>query len=335
MKIFIMKTFIFRKFGLFLSLFCIFLSGCRFNTPSTVHMYDGYYFNTYVSVSLYGCGSEKIAQNAVELCEYYEKIFSRTDEKSLLYQLNNEGSLKIESREAKILSEVLKFGMEYYEITDKALNIALEPITDLWNFSEGDYVVPDREQIEAALDNTDCTLIKITDEEINLNGAGVDLGAVAKGYVADCIKEYLTGEGVTSAVINLGGNIMCIGDKPTGDEFVIGIQKPFYNETLIGLKIDNMSVVTSGTYERYFEQDGKMYHHILNPDTGMPCDNGLLSVTIIAESGILCDCLSTGCFVMGREAATELINGMDGVYAVFVDDNYNVYYTEGAQNFVK
>ncbi len=330
-----MKRLIFRKLCLLLSLFCMVLSGCKFNTPSTVHTHDGYYFNTYVSVSLYGCGSEEIAKDAVELCEYYEKIFSRTDEKSLLYQLNNEGRLKINSREARILSEVLKFGMEYYEITDGALNIALEPVTDLWNFSEGDCTVPDKVHIENALKNTDCSLIKITDEEINLNGVRVDLGAVAKGYVADCIKDYLLEKGIESGIINLGGNVLCIGDKPTGDDFVIGIQKPFSNEALLGLQIDGMSVVTSGIYERYFQQDGVLYHHILNPDTGMPCNNELLSVTMIAESGILCDCLSTGCFVMGMEDAMELINGMEGVYAVFVDADYNVYYSEGAKNFVQ
>lgn len=327
---------IMKKFGLYLSFFIItFLYGCKFNTPSTIHMYDGYYFNTYVSVSLYGCGSEEVAKNAVELCGYYEKIFSRTNDDSLLYQLNKEGKIKVDSQEAKILSEVLKFGVQYYEVTDGALNIAVEPLTALWNFSEGVSIVPDEKEIEEALYNTDCSYIDISEDEINLNGVRVDLGAVAKGYVADCIKEYLVEEGIDSAIINLGGNILCIGDKPTGDDFVIGIQKPFYNEPLLGLKVDGMSVVTSGTYERYFEQDGVLYHHILDPDTGMPCNTGLLSVTIIAESGILCDCLSTGCFVMGMEDAMELINNMENVYAVFVDDDYNVYYTEGANAFVK
>lgn len=325
-----------KKFGLYLSFFMIiFLYGCKFNTPSTIHMYDGYYFNTYVSVSLYGCGSEEVAKNAVELCGYYEKIFSRTNETSLLYQLNNEGKIKTDSVEAEVLSEILKYGREYYDITDGALNIALEPVTSLWDFSSGASIVPKKEQIAEALDNTDCSLIEITENGIELNGASVDLGAVAKGFAADRIKEYLVDEGVDSAIINLGGNILCIGDKPTGEDFVIGIQKPFSNETLLGLEIDGMSVVTSGTYERYFRKDGVLYHHILDPDTGMPCDNNLLSVTIVAESGVLCDCLSTGCFVMGMEDAIELINNMENVYAIFVDDDYNVYYSEGADVFVK
>lgn len=325
-----------KKFGLYLSFFMIiFLYGCKFNTPSTIHMYDGYYFNTYVSVSLYGCGSEEVAKNAVELCGYYEKIFSRTNETSLLYQLNNEGKIKTDSVEAEILSEILKYGREYYDITDGALNIALEPVTSLWDFSSGASIVPKKERIAEALDNTDCSLIEITENGIELNGVSVDLGAVAKGFAADRIKEYLVDEGVDSAIINLGGNILCIGDKPTGEDFVIGIQKPFSNETLLGLEINGMSVVTSGTYERYFRKDGVLYHHILDPDTGMPCDNNLLSVTIVAESGVLCDCLSTGCFVMGMEDAIELINNMENVYAIFVDDDYNVYYSEGADVFVK
>ena len=320
---------------MFLLFVFIFLTGCKFNTPSSVHKYDGYYFNTYVSVTLYGCGSDEIAQNAVELCEYYEKIFSRTREDSYLFKLNNEGKMTIDSEEIKILSEAVQFGKEYYKVTEGALNIAMEPLIDLWNFSSGDSVVPAESEISIALSNTECSEIEVTESEINLNGVRVDLGAVAKGYVADCIKEYLVGEGVTSAIINLGGNILCIGDKPTGEDFVIGIQKPFSGDTLLGLKVDGMSVVTSGTYERYFEQNGVLYHHILDPDTGMPCDTGLLSVTIIAESGVLCDCLSTGCFVMGMDNAIKLIEGMDGVYGVFVDDEYNIHYTEGAQAFVK
>ena len=117
-----------------------------------------------------------------------------------------------------------------------------------------------------------------------------------------------------------------------------GILMPYSYDTEIGYIITNdhkETFVTSGIYERYFQQDGVLYHHILNPDTGMPCNNELLSVTIIAESGILCDCLSTGCFVMGMEDAMELIDGMEGVYAVFVDADYNVYYSEGAKNFVQ
>lgn len=311
------------------------LCGCKYNTPSTVHSYDGYYFNTYVNVRLYGCGSDEIARQAVEMCEYYELIFSRTLEESLLYQLNKEGRISVNTNETKILAEVIAEGQSYYEFTEGSLNIAIEPLSSLWNFSGGNFKVPDTIYIEETLKNIDCSVIEVTDEEINLNGTRVDLGAVAKGYVSDRIKEYLISEGVTSAIINLGGNILCIGNKVSGEDFVIGIQKPFSDETLLGLNIDDMAVVTSGTYERYFEKEGVMYHHILDSKTGMPCENGLLSVTIIAESGMVSDCLSTGCFVMGMEKATSFIEKMDGVYAIFVDEDYNIHYTKGAEKFVK
>lgn len=310
-------------------------SGCEYNTKSTVHFADGYYFDTYVYVKLYGCGSDELAKAAVELCGYYEKIFSRTLEDSLLYELNQNKSMEIATEEQRILADIISLGIEYGDKTGGGLDIAIEPLSSLWDFTDASSTVPDRALIEKALNAPDYTAIEITENSINLNGASLDLGAVAKGYAADRISEYLREHNVDSAIVDLGGNILCIGDKPSGEDFVIGVKKPFSNETILGLSIDGMSVVTSGTYERYFEQDGVMYHHILNPDTGMPCDNELLSVTIISESGAVCDCLSTGCFVMGMDKAMELIDSMDGVFAIFVDTDYKIYYSEGAKTLVK
>ena len=311
------------------------LNGCKYNTSSTVHTAEGIYFNTYVSVKLFGCGSKEIANESVELCSYYEKIFSRTMESSNLYGLNEEGTLKIEKEEEKVLANIVSQALVFSDKTEGCLDITVEPLTSLWNFSGEDKKVPVAVSMAIARKKVDYTGVTVTEEEILLNDIRLDLGAVAKGYVADRIKEFLLGKGVTSALINLGGNILCIGDKPDGSDFLVGIKKPFSEDIELALNVDGLSVVTSGTYERFFEKDGKLYHHILDPQTGMPCDNGLLSVTILSEDSFTGDCLSTGCFVMGLEAGMELVNSMDGVYAIYIDSDYKVHYSDGAENFVK
>ena len=325
-----------KKFILsILLILVISLNGCRFNTSSTVHTADGIYFNTYVSVKLFGCGSKAIANEAIDLCSYYEKIFSRTMEDSTLYVLNEKGVLTINKEEDKVLADIIEQALVFSDKTKGSLDITVEPLTSLWNFSSENKKVPDTASINAALAKVDYSKVDVSQDALLLNNVSLDLGAVAKGYVADRIKEFLLDKGVNSAIINLGGNVLCIGDKPDGSDFAIGIKKPFSEDIELALNVDGLSVVTSGTYERYFEEDGKLYHHILDPKTGMPCDNGVLSVTIISENSFTGDCLSTGCFVMGLEAGLELVNEMDGVYAIYIDEDYQIHYSDGAENFVK
>lgn len=304
--------------------------------PGVNYSADGYSLNTYVSVTLYGCGSQRIADEAVRLCGYYEEIFSRTSPTSRLYALNERGSLDVEDVEDGLLADVVEKSLEYGDMTGGALDITVEPLTSLWDFGAEDNSVPGQDKIEDALECVDYRRVEADGEKIELNGARLDLGAVAKGYIADRIKEYLVGEGVDSALIYLGGNILCIGCKPDDKDFVVGIQRPFggTDDVICAVRASGLSVVTSGVYERFFYEDNVLYHHILNPDTGFPCDNGLLSVTIIAEDSMLCDALSTACFVMGLDKAMELVDRLFGVYAVFVDENYNVVYSDGAEAFV-
>lgn len=322
-----------KKITVFIGIIILFLSGCKINAPQTVHSSDGFYFNTFVSVKLYGCGSDEIAREATELCGYYEKIFSRTLNTSLLYTSNEENGFDVDGSEAEHLNAIIGESVRYSELTKGGLDLTIEPLSDLWNFKERTEP-PSIEEIEKARALVDYTKLDIGAQRIEFNGAKIDCGAVAKGYVADRIKEFLLEEGVDSAIINLGGNILCIGNKPLGEDFVIGVKKPYSEDVLLGLKINDLSVVTSGVYERYFESEGIKYHHILDPKTGKPCENGLLSVTIIAESSFECDALSTGCFVMGLDDAMELINGLDNVYGIFIDEDYKIYYTDGAEEFV-
>ncbi len=318
------------------------ICGCSRVTPSsTKYIAQGYALNTYVKVTLYGSGSDEIAGRAVDMCSEYERIFSRTDEDSMLYRLNNAGSLtRKEAADDKGFDELtalVRSGIEYGKLTDGALDITIEPVSSLWKFGTDEAALPDAGQIAHALTKVDYSKVEVTDDFIELNGCRLDLGATAKGYIAGKICDYLKKEGVTGAIVDLGGNISCIGTKADGTGFTVGIKKPFDEEGRMSLALDlsDMNIVTSGVYERYFYDNDKLYHHILNPATGYPCENGLLSVTVISADAAQCDALSTGCFALGMDKAKDLVEGLDGVCAVFIDDNYDVYYTKGTERFIK
>ena len=164
----------------------------------------------------------------------------------------------------------------------------------------------------------------------------IDLGAIAKGYIADRMKEQLLEAGAKSAIINLGGNVLCVGSLPDGAPFRIGLQMPFadYEETFETLGISDLSVVTSGVYERSFTVDGTLYHHILNPKTGYPYDNGLIAVTILSGESVDGDGLSTTCFSLGLEEGLKLAESLEGVEACFIDSDYRVHYTSGMKSYL-
>lgn len=170
--------------------------------------------------------------------------------------------------------------------------------------------------------------IEISNNEVTLldEDTIIDLGAITKGYIADKIKELLVDEGITSGIINLGGNIQTIGSKPDGTPFEIGIQKPFgtSTESITSVSIVDKCVVTAGVYQRYFEEDNKIYHHILDTNTGKPVDNGLWGVTIITDDALTADILSTVCFIMGLEEGSEYIESLSNVEAIFVTDELEV-----------
>lgn len=287
--------------------------------------------NTVVSITLYDSQDESIIDEAFQLCDYYENLLSRTKKESEIYKLNEEGhnSYTI-SDETK---ELLTAGFHYSQLSNGAFDLTLEPLTSLWNFGTKEARLPSQEEIEEALTHIGYQYLKIDGNTVTFDkeGMGVDLGAIAKGYIADKMKEFLISKGVNSAIINLGGNILCVGDKPDGSAFLVGIQKPFKdrNETIAVMEIRDLSVVSSGIYERFFTVDGKNYHHILNPATGYPYENDLTSVTIISKDSVDGDALSTTCFALGLEEGMKLINSLPDTYAVFITSNYELHYSDG------
>jgi thiamine biosynthesis lipoprotein len=296
--------------------------------------------NTVVSINLYDKQEEALIDGCFDLIRKYETIYSRTDQSSELYALNHGISPLIEQSAHRFtyslseeLADILKPALAYSELTGGAFDLTIAPITSLWDFQAAEPALPGDKDLAQAIALVDYKNVQLSDHTINFakEGIGIDLGAIAKGYIADRVKEYLLANGVQSAMINLGGNILCVGSKPDHSPFHIGIQKPYAdrNETIAVMELTDLSVVSSGVYERFFELDGRSYHHILNPKTGYPYDNGIISVTIISEKSVDGDGLSTSCFALGLEKGLQLIESLPNTYAVFITDDYELHYSSG------
>lgn len=287
---------------------------------------SGFKLNTVVTITIYDSQDQELLKQCMELCDQYEEMLSRTIETSEVSRLNR-GELADENGVSVLSSDLynlLRDGQHFSQLSDGAFDLTIGAVSSLWDFTSEDRHAPSPDAVEEALP-------KVGWEQVELLGGNsirmpegviIDPGAIAKGYIADRLKEYLLSQGVESATINLGGNVLCIGSRPDGTPFRIGVQKPFAerNETAAILQIEGRSVVSSGIYERYFEEDGVFYHHILDPDTGYPCENGLRSVTIISDTSTEGDALSTACFALGIEKGMAFIESLEGVEAVFIDE---------------
>ena len=310
--------------------------------------------NTAVQITIYDSQDKSLLDDCLALCDRYELIFSRTNENSELYKLNHRKDTSDKDPNAdgqttpypvsgtadtwhisEDLASLLSQGLSITRESDGAFDIAIAPLTSLWDFTAEDPKVPDDAAIQKALPLCSSDGVTIDGQDITLPSDDIqfDVGAIAKGYIADRMKDLLVKKGVKSAIINLGGNVLCIGSKPDGTPFKVGIQKPFAdrNETEAVMDITGKSVVSSGIYERCFKQGGKLYHHILNPQTGYPYENGLISVTIISDQSVDGDALSTTCFALGLEDGLKFAE-KKGVQAVFITEDYELHYTDGFQD---
>ena len=313
--------------------------------------------NTAVQITIYDSQDKALLNDCLALCDKYELIFSRTNEKSELYKLNHrkdvsDGDFSTDGQTtpypvsgtadtwhiSEDLAALLSEGLDITRESNGAFDIAIAPLTSLWDFTAEDPEVPDDAAIQKALPLCSSDGVTIDGEDITPPSDDIqfDVGAIAKGYIADRLKDFLIKKGVKSAIINLGGNVLCIGSKPDGTPFKIGIQKPFAdrNETEAVMDITGKSVVSSGIYERCFKQNGKLYHHILNPKTGYPYDNGLISVTIISDQSVDGDALSTTCFALGLEDGLKFAE-KKGVQAVFITEDYELHYTDGFRDEIR
>lgn len=325
------KNNILKTLSAVLTASALLLTGCSGAKSSTQTDQDLTYtdmlFDTVIKIQILDPADESILDGLKKLCEKYDTMFSATNTDSELYKLNhaNGQPFTVSSETANLIQE----GIHYSELSGGAFDLTIEPVSALWDFKADKPTVPSSDAIAQAVSHVDYTKVDIQDNTVTLEDpeAGIDLGAIAKGYIADQVKTYLKKQGIKHAIINLGGNVDVIGTKPDGSKYNIGIQKPFdeSGEAITSVQLKDQTVVTSGIYERYFKKNGKLYHHILDPRTGYPCENNLYSVSIITDSSTKADALSTTCFLLGYQKGMELIQSMDGVEAIFITDDEKVH----------
>lgn len=313
---------------LLLLLVCLLL-GCS-RQKQTISKTD-FYFDTVISVTLYDDSYEKELEHCFSIAEQYENLLSSTVKGSDIWNINHaKGEPVTVSKETITL---LNKAISYSEMSDGAFDITIGQLSSLWDFKNNTGTIPDADKITEALKTVGYQNIQINGTEVSFTNPDtqIDLGGIAKGYIADQMKAYLNEKNITEGIINLGGNVLTVGAKDSKDSYRIGIQKPFAKDgtSIASVQIKDDSLVSSGVYERYFEKDGVRYHHILDPTTGYPYENGLLGITIITKSSVDADALSTTCFALGLEDGMKLIENMEDTEAIFITEDEKLHTSSG------
>lgn len=306
------------------------LAGCSNPSKSNGIVYTDALFDTIINIQILDSTDKELLKGCELICKKYDTMFSRTNENSDIYKINTSKGKATEVSDDTI--SIIKEGIYYSKLSNGAFDITIGTVSDLWDFRSEEKVIPSANKIETAVSNINYRNIILTENTVQLTNpeTKIDVGALAKGYIADRVKEYLVENGVHHAIIDLGGNVLVIGSKIDGSDYNIGIQKPF-DQTgvpITSVKISDKTLVTTGIYQRCFEYNDTFYHHILDPDTGYPCKNNLHSVTIITDSSLTADALSTTCFLLGFEKGMELVNQLDNVDALFITNDDTIHYSD-------
>lgn len=300
-------------------------SGCSLESK-----YDCEFFSmdTVMTINAYGSKSESAVKAAQNEINRLDKLLSVQKENSEIFELNQSKEMTVSKDTLTLITR----SKELYTLTNGAFDISSEPLTREWGFYSGlENKVPPQKAIENALKGVGADHIKIKNSTVTLDkNTSLDLGGIAKGYASHKATEVLKENGVTSALMSLGGNVRAVGSKPDGESWSIAVTDPDNNSKSIGtLKISDKSVVTSGGYQRYFEENGQIYHHIIDTKTGYPADSGLKSVTVVSDDDTLADALSTALFVMGLEKSEEFYCENNSPFgAVFITENNKIYVTD-------
>lgn len=306
--------------------------------PKNAYIADTkFLLNTTCTISLYDKQDRTVLRKVFDLCAHYDKLFSMTDTGSDIYKINHAAGKPVSVDPDTIA--VIEDGLGYSKESNGLFDITVGALTSLWNIEGSNPKVPPEDQIQAAMRTIDYRNIVISGNTMTLKNpsAMIDLGGVAKGFIADKLKAFLLSEGVHRAIINLGGNVEVLGSKSAHTPWIVGVQQPFMgrNQDIGYLYVSDQSVVTSGIYERYFVQDGKTYAHILDPRTGYPVENNLSSVTIISDQSKQGDGLSATCFLLGVDQATKLIESLPDTEAIFITKDGQIITTPGINKKVK
>ena len=294
----------------------------------------GFFLDTVITLTAY-TDNESLLEEGLEECGRYERILSRTVEGSDVWRLNHANGTPVEVSEDTLT--ILRTAAEISELSEGAFDVSIAPVSTMWDFTSGAAALPDAEALAEAAERVDYRKIIIEGNQVTMpEGMMIDLGGIAKGYIADRVKAFLEDRGIAHAILSFGGNIVAIGLKPDGSEWKVGIQdidRPT-GEYMMVARNEGGSTVTSGIYERGFEKEGIWYHHILDSKTGWPVQNELASVTIFSESSMLGDALSTAAFALGTEKGIQLLESLDGVEGLFIRKDRSFIGTSCADHYL-
>lgn len=310
------------------------LTGCGGEKEVSSQSSQVFAMDTVMLLTVYGDQAQQGLDQAEQTIQKLEKLWSATDENSEIWALNHSGGNWVELSEDT--QEILSRGLELCALTDGELDLTAYSAVQAWGFPTGAYRVPDEAELEQLVGTIDYTQVELDDNQARLpEDMSLDLGAVAKGRLGEVLSQDLKELGVTSALLELGGNIQTVGTKPDGSRWRVGIQDPNSQEGgyLAIVEVADQAVVTSGDYQRYFERDGQTYCHIMDPATAAPADSGVDSVSIVGSDGTVCDALSTALFVMGEEKGAQFWKDhpeMD-FEAIFVSQDGSIAVTEGLE----
>lgn len=304
--------------GLLAAGMCLSLLGCASSSGSssgasassgteTAQTAQVFAMDTVMNLTAYGSGAKTALKNSQDEITRLENLLSRTKTTSEVSQINaNPGkAVTVSDETAALIGKSLK----YSAVTNGCFDITIAPVVSAWGFTTGTYQVPTAAKLAELLREVDYTKVSVSGNAVTTGaGQSIDLGGIAKGYASDQIAAIYKKAGVTSGMISLGGNVWVDGKKPDGSKWRVAVQDPNDTSKYVGvLKLSDAFAITSGGYQRYFEKNGKRYHHIIDPSTGSPAESGLISTTIVSsDNGTMCDALSTAVFVMGEKKALEL-----------------------------
>jgi thiamine biosynthesis lipoprotein len=288
--------------------------------------------DTIMTMTAYGSNAAQAVKSAESEINRLDALLSVQNESSEIYKLNQQKSLDVSSDALSLINKSL----EISAMTDGAFDITSEPLSRAWGFYSGlENRVPTQDEIDTLLSCVGAEHITLDNSKVSLDeNTSIDLGGIAKGYAAARVAQIFAENNVTSALVSLGGNVRAVGSKPDGSDWSVAITDPDDNSNQLGvLSVSNRAVVTSGGYQRYFEENGQIYHHIIDTATGYPAYSGLKSVTIVSEDDTLADGLSTALFVMGLERSADLYSQNSSLFgAVLVTDSDEIYVTDNLKD---
>lgn len=330
-----MKKGLKQTYLLLLCIIVLFTPGCRFGKKAEPITKSQYLLGTYCEITVFDKVDDSIIDKAyARVAEIEKKMTINNAEDSEIIELNDAaGKQAVEVSPDTF--DVLEHGLYYSQLSNGRFDITIGPVVKLWNINTEKAAVPEQHELQNALKLVDYKKL-ILDKtnytaKLEMPGMKVDLGGVAKGYAADEAAAVLVQNGVKHAIVNLGGNVLTVGSKLDGSDWRVGIQDPFaLRGSYVGVvKIKNKAAVTSGVYERFFEKDGKIYHHIMDTATGFPADNELSSVTIIAPKASGGDGMSSATFLQGLQKGLEFIEKQEDREAIFITKDKKIYLTPG------